>query len=172
MNGHCLHSDIRCQKPEDQRAGEHHNGTGAAHENGTHGGTDVTETFCCFKFSGTDVASNQCGCSHTKTIAWHVAQTFCGNGERICSDGSGSQWGNDPGGYDHSTVHSDFLNGHRHSNLKCFAQNITVKMMFVSTSEVQLLVADAAAPCHGQTDDGTGECRSHTGTKDTEAWNQ
>ena len=82
--GHCLHGDIRCQKTEDQRTGEHHNGTGAAHENGTHGGTDVTETFCSFKFSGTDVASNQCGCSHTKTIAGHVAQTFCGDGERIC----------------------------------------------------------------------------------------
>ena len=119
MNGHGLYRCIWCQKTEDQRTGKHHDRTGTAHENGSHGGTDIAIAFGSFDFPGTDALTNQCGCRHAKAVSRHIAQAFRCDTKRVGSDGSSAQWRNDFGGHDHGTIHGNFLYRHRHSNLEC-----------------------------------------------------
>ena len=163
---------VRSQNAKDERTEDHHQTSSDGHQDCAHGNADISVAFRQLVISGAVASADERCRGGTDAVAWHVAEAFGGDGERIGRNRNGAERGNQHGGSNHGAVHRDFLYGNRHTDFECSFQNFRIENRFFLPAETQPRIADTTEPGTREADDGAGQHRSHTGTHDTENRNQ
>lgn len=136
---------VRSQNAKDERTEDHHQTSSDGHQDCAHGNADISVAFRQLVISGAVASADERCRGGTDAVAWHVAEAFGGDGERIGRNRNGAERGNQHGGSNHGAVHRDFLYGNRHTDFECSFQNFRIKNRFPSGG-------DAAADCgHNRT---------------------
>ena len=163
---------VRSQNAEDERTEDHHQSASDGHQDCTHGNADIAVAFRQLVISGAVASADERCRGGADAVAWHVAEAFSGDGERIGRNRNGAERGNQHGGSNHGAVHRDFLHSNRHTDFECSFQDFHIENRFFLPAETQPRIADTTEPGTREADDGAGQHRSHAGTHDTENRNQ
>ena len=82
---------VRSQNAKDERTEDHHQTSSDGHQDCAHGNADISVAFRQLVISGAVAFADERCRGGTDAVAWHVAEAFGGDGERIGRNRNGAE---------------------------------------------------------------------------------